>query len=154
MASSFTSMTRASTALAMPADAGRPIAALTVRVIDDEASIQAFLGRALALAGYLAIITSSGSEAVAALSKAPVDAVLCDHRMPGMGGIEAYDAVTAVQPDLRGRFVFMSGDVQNPQLVEFATQRGIRLVSKPFDLDTVRRTLRDVLAAAEGSRSS
>jgi len=129
---------------------GRP----RVLVIDDEPSILAFLGKTLAIAGYRAIMTSSGSQAVAALRVAPVGAVSCDHRMSGMSGIEAYDAVTAVQPDLRNRFVFMSGDVLNPRLVEFATQRGISLLSKPFDLDTVGRTLGDVLAAAEGSRSS
>jgi DNA-binding NtrC family response regulator len=125
-----------------------------VLVLDDEPSILAFLDKALSIAGYRAIITSSGSEAVAAVREARVDAMLCDHRMSGMSGIEAFDAVTAIQPDLRDRFVFMSGDVLNPQLVEFATQRGIRLLSKPFDLDTVSRTLREVLAAARGSGSS
>jgi signal transduction histidine kinase/ActR/RegA family two-component response regulator len=128
---------------------GRP----RILVLDDEPSILAFLGRALSVAGYHAVITSSGAQAVAAVRQAPVDAVLCDHRMSGMSGTEAYDAVTAIQPDLRGRFVFMSGDVQNPQLVEFAARRGIRLLPKPFDLDTVGRTLRDVLATAQGQGS-
>jgi len=122
-----------------------------VLVLDDEPSILAFLGKALAIAGYRAIITSSGSQAVAAVREAPFDAVLCDHRMSGMSGTEAYEAVTAVRPELRHRFVFMSGDVLNPQLVDFATQRGIRLLPKPFDLDTVGRTLRDVLATREDS---
>lgn len=122
-----------------------------VLVLDDEPSILAFLGKALAIAGYRAIITSSGSQAVAAVREAPFDAVLCDHRMSGMSGTEAYEAVTAVRPELRHRFVFMSGDVLNPQLVDFATQRGIRLLPKPFDLDTVGRTLHDVLATREDS---
>ena len=62
-----------------------------------------------------------------------------------MNGTEAYQQITAIRPELRDRFVFMSGDVLNPHLVDFARQRGIRLLPKPFDLDTVGRTLREVL---------
>jgi two-component system NtrC family sensor kinase len=119
---------------------------LRVLVLDDEPSILAFLAKALAFAGYRAVIASSGAEAVAEIRRAPVAAVLCDHRMSGMSGTEAYEAVTAIRPELRRRFVFMSGDVLNPHLVDFAREHGIRLLPKPFDLDTVGRTLRDVLA--------
>jgi PAS domain S-box-containing protein len=118
---------------------------LRILVLDDEPSILAFLGKALAFAGYRAISASSGPEALAAIRQSPVAAVLCDHRMSGMNGTEAYEQITAIRPELHDRFVFMSGDVLNPQLVDFARQRGIRLLPKPFDLDTVGRTLREVL---------
>jgi DNA-binding NtrC family response regulator len=124
---------------------GRP----RVLVLDDEPSILAVQSKALAFAGYLAVNTSSGREAVAEVRRAPVAAVLCDHRMSGMSGTEAYEAITAIRPELRDRFVFMSGDVLNPHLVDFARQRSIRLLPKPFDLDTIGRTLRELLADGE-----
>jgi hypothetical protein len=43
----------------------------------------------------------------------------------------------------------MSGDVLNPDLRSFATQREIRLLAKPFDIDAVIQVVRDVLAAAD-----
>ena len=118
---------------------------LRILVLDDEPSILAFLGKALEFAGYRAIIAASGPEALAAIRRSPVAAVLCDHRMSGMNGTEAYQQITAIRPELRDRFVFMSGDVLNPHLVDFARQRAIRLLPKPFDLDTVGRTLREVI---------
>ena len=39
----------------------------------------------------------------------------------------------------------MSGDVLNPQLRAFVQERGVGLLAKPFDLDTVHRTLGAVL---------
>ena len=80
-------------------------------------------------------------------SHAP-DAVLCDHRMAGMSGTEFHDAVAAADPELGRRFAFMSGDVLNPELREFATARGILLLAKPFDIATVGRTV----AALIGSK--
>ena len=75
------------------------------------------------------------------------DAVLCDHRMVGMAGTEVFDAIVAVRPELQRRFVFMSGDVLNPELTAFVEGRGIGLLAKPFDRETVRRTLESILGA-------
>jgi hypothetical protein len=62
-----------------------------------------------------------------------------------MAGTEVFDAIVAVRPELERRFVFMSGDVLNPALQAFVARRGVGLLAKPFDLDTVRRTLEAVL---------
>jgi DNA-binding NtrC family response regulator len=69
--------------------------------------------------------------------------------MAGMSGTEFYESAIDLQPELTDRVVFMSGDVLNPDLSGFATQRGIRLLAKPFDLDAVIRIVREVLAAAD-----
>ena len=73
------------------------------------------------------------------------DAVLCDHRMAGMTGTEVFDAIVSERPELERRFVFMSGDVLNPELRAFVERHGIGLLAKPFDRDTVRSTLDAVL---------
>jgi CheY-like chemotaxis protein len=79
--------------------------------------------------------------------------MLIDHRMAGMSGTEFYDAAVEFQPDLAKRAVFMSGDVLNPDLLGFATQRGVRLLAKPFDIDAVIRVVREVLADAEQAQA-
>jgi hypothetical protein len=41
----------------------------------------------------------------------------------------------------------MSGDVLNAELREFALARGIPLLAKPFDIETVEQTVSQILAA-------
>jgi two-component system NtrC family sensor kinase len=117
-----------------------------VLVLDDEPSIRRFLAKALQNAGYEAVLASDGREALAILGQGEVDAMMCDHRMAGMTGTQVFEAAVAIRPDLAGRFVFMSGDVLNPELRDFAEARGIGLLAKPFDLDSVGRTVRDLVS--------
>ena len=120
-------------------------AAAHILVLDDERSIGMLLERWLRASGYEPTVATSGEEAVELVREIRFDAVLCDHRMAGMAGTEVFDAIVAVRPELHGRFVFMSGDVLNPELTAFVEGRGIGLLAKPFDRDTVRRTLEAVL---------
>ena len=118
-----------------------------VLIIDDEPSIRRFLSKALELAGYKPVVAAHGEEAIELVAGDDFDAVLCDYKMVGLTGAEVYEAIVATRPALAARFVFMSGDTLNPDLADFADARGIRLLAKPFDLASVGRTVREILAA-------
>jgi two-component system response regulator GlrR len=118
-----------------------------VLVLDDESAIREFLGRALRRAGYEPMLAASGAMALDMIRAEPPDAILCDHRMAGMNGTAFHDAVAGIAPRLGRRFAFMSGDVLNPELREFAKARGILLLGKPFDLASVGRTVAALLEA-------
>jgi two-component system NtrC family sensor kinase len=120
-------------------------ATIRVLILDDERSIGMLLEKWLRTSGYAPTVAHSGAEAIQLVRETPFDAVLCDHRMVGMAGTEVFDAIVAVRPELERRFVFMSGDVLNPELQGFVARRHVGLLAKPFDLDTVRRTLEAVL---------
>jgi CheY-like chemotaxis protein len=124
----------------------------SVLVLEDEPSFRVFLAKALALLGYEAVMTSQGPEAVERATNGDDAVILCDHQMPGMSGIEVYEAVVALRPDVATRFVMMSGDVLDPALTTFAATHPLKLLAKPFDLDTLDRTLRTVLEATGQSR--
>jgi two-component system, NtrC family, sensor kinase len=119
--------------------------AARILVLDDEPSIRDFLSRVLTRAGYTPLIARTGAAALEIVRTDPPDAILCDHRMGGMNGTEFHDAVAAIQPRLARRFAFMSGDVLNPQLRDFAAARGVQLLAKPFDIATVARTVETLL---------
>ena len=125
-------------------------APVRVLVLDDERSIGMLLDRWLRGSGYEPTIATSGAEALELVRDNGFDVVLCDHRMVGMAGTEVFDEIVAIRPDLERRFVFMSGDVLNPELSAFVARRGVGLLAKPFDLETVRQTLDRVLARAPG----
>jgi PAS domain S-box-containing protein len=126
-------------------DGGAAAPPIRVLVLDDETAIREFLGRALRRAGYEPILAPTGTAALDIIRSSPPDAILCDHRMAGMNGTEFHDAVAATSPELGHRFAFMSGDVLNPELRQFATSRGILLLAKPFDIATVGRTVAALL---------
>ncbi|HET7728346.1 MAG TPA: ATP-binding protein [Candidatus Limnocylindrales bacterium] len=116
-----------------------------VLVLDDEPAIRTFLRRALQIQGIEAVAAASGAEALELARSTRFDAMLCDHRMAGMTGPAVYEALERDQPELARHFVFMTGDVLNAELREFASSRGISLLAKPFDLATVAEAVRGVL---------
>jgi PAS domain S-box-containing protein len=129
-----------------------PVARPRVLALDDELSIRMFLKKVLALAGMDCDPYQDGAQALEGLRDVSYDAMLIDHKMAFMNGIEFYEAATRLRPEMASRAVFMSGDVLNPEL-GFASQRGIRMLAKPFDIDAVTRIVREVIATAEsGSR--
>jgi CheY-like chemotaxis protein len=131
---------------ASPVETGTPHDdAIRVLILDDERSIGMLLEKWLRTSGYAPTVAGSGAEAVELVRETRFDAVLCDHRMAGMAGTEVFDAIVAIRPELERRFVFMSGDVLNPELQEFVRRRGVGLLAKPFDRETVRHTLEAVL---------
>jgi PAS domain S-box-containing protein len=116
-----------------------------VLVVDDEPAIRAFLTKSLRRIGLEARTVSQGEDAVALTRTQRFACVLVDQRMPGMSGAEVYDAITGIRPELSRRFVLMSGDVLNAELRTFANDRGITLLAKPFDVETVDRLVIEIV---------
>jgi CheY-like chemotaxis protein len=119
-----------------------------VLVLDDEPAIRAFLRKAMPAAGFDADVSGDGAEAVDRARQSDYAVVLCDYRMAGMSGTEVYEALVSLRPELADRFVFMSGDVLNPELAAFAATHHVALLAKPFDLDTVHRLVRSIAEKA------
>ena len=138
-------------AIAEPAAEGAtPAAAGRVLVLDDEPSIRVYLDRALRALGFEPVIAATGVEAIELAAKGDYAALLCDHRMAGLSGIDVHDAIVAARPDLAGRYVLMSGDVLNPEIEAFTARHRVGLLAKPFDLETLERTIRTAIDAGDG----
>jgi PAS domain S-box-containing protein len=131
-----------------------PVARPRILALDDEGSIRTFLKKVLALAGMDCDPYQDGAQALEALRVVVYDAMLIDHRMAGMNGTEFYEAAARLRPELADRAVFMSGDVLNPDLRGFATERGIRLLAKPFDIEAVTRVVREAISETGRSGAS
>jgi len=124
-----------------------PIVPARILVVDDEPAIREFLARVLRRLGHEPVLAGDGAAALAIVRDDPPDAILCDHRMGAMSGAAFNDAVAKVAPELAGRFAFMTGDVTNPELRAVADARGIPLLAKPFDIESVERTVAGILAS-------
>ncbi|HEU4699347.1 MAG TPA: response regulator [Gemmatimonadales bacterium] len=82
-----------------------------VLVVDDEPTIRSVLVRALQMYGYEPFTAATADSAHRVLEEREVDAVLLDVRLTDLPGDVLYYALVRRWPYLRGRIVFMSGDL-------------------------------------------
>ena len=108
-----------------------------VLIVDDERSVSAILGRALANHEVTAV--DSAKEALEQIEAGTnFDLILSDLMMPGMSGMEFYDTVARERPRLAERMVFMSGGAFTPTARAFLDRVPNERIEKPFNLKAVR----------------
>jgi CheY-like chemotaxis protein len=107
--------------------------------VDDEPDLGDVLAEALRLDGHRVDTVHSGAAALNRLLATSYDLVFSDMKMPGMNGIELYEEVARRRPGVARRMIFVTGDNLNPTTRQFLEQTGAVSVSKPFDIDAVRR---------------
>ncbi len=73
----------------------RPVRLL---LVDDEAQILAALRRSLRREGYELVTAQTPREALERLQEQDFDAILSDHKMPGMTGLELLERAAHLQP--------------------------------------------------------
>ncbi len=124
-------------AAAAPGPSGGDERRLRILVLDDEEPIRTFLLRVLRRSVDV-VAAASGAEALRLIEEEDFDGIFCDHRMAGMSGTDVYERVETLRPQLARQFVLMSGDVLNPELLAFTRGRAVRLLSKPFEIETLQ----------------
>lgn len=79
------------------------------------------------------------------------DVVVSDSRMPGMTGASFFDEATRSHPELRSRFVFVTGTIEPEELARLERRSERNVVQKPFSVDAIRACLADIAAAQRPS---
>ena len=112
-----------------------------VLVIDDEVAISRALARLLSADHEVEVINRS-PEALSRLSAGPApQVVLCDLMMPELNGVELYEQACAARPELRDRFVFVTGGAFTEETSAFLAQTRTPVVGKPFNADELRAAI-------------
>jgi PAS domain S-box-containing protein len=140
-----------------------PVAARgMVLLAEDEATVRQMARQVLRRAGWSVVEAATGGEALQLLEtmRHPIDAIVSDVVMPGIGGIELAETVLDRYPAVR--VVLLSGYTAETLGLERVVARGARFVSKPasrrellaaLDGDGVTAT-RDALAGTDAAVSS
>jgi CheY-like chemotaxis protein len=119
-----------------------------VLVIDDELTLLSSLRRALGRELDV-VVASSALDALAILENdRAFDVLLCDIMMPEVTGIELFERVSAAWPELRERFIFMTGGAFSPTTRQFVDSTELPRLEKPFDVRELRRLLHQRAKAA------
>jgi two-component system response regulator HydG len=112
---------------------------VTILVVDDEQVHRYMLCSMFREWGWKCVEADDGRTAVAAVEKAPYDAVLMDVRMAKMDGMEAFARIHALQPALP--VVIMTAYSSVDDAVEAMKHGAHDYLTKPLDFDRLRLTL-------------
>ena len=119
-----------------------------ILVVDDDSPIRRVIRARFERNGHEVIEAATASEAIESLSlpvEARPEAVVCDVLMPGMSGVEFYERLLVLAPDLRERVVFLTGANHDPAIHLPIEQLGVPLLGKLDDLqlsvDAIRLAL-------------
>jgi CheY-like chemotaxis protein len=120
-----------------------------ILVADDQGFVREIVDRILSRSGYSVSVVEDGSAAVEHVRAHPVDLVILDAVMPGLGGREAYARIRELQPNLP--VLFASGYGADELTTRFLADTEAPLLAKPFDPDGLRRIVRRLLDEANPS---
>ena len=112
----------------------------SILVIDDEENMCHMLATVLTKAGYKVETATNGREGIQRLEQHPFEFVLCDIKMPRMGGM---DFLKAAGDRLRGvTVIMMSAYGSIDTAIEAMKLGAYDYISKPFKTDEVLLTLK------------
>jgi chemosensory pili system protein ChpA (sensor histidine kinase/response regulator) len=123
-------------------------AARRVLLVDDSISVRKVVGAMLERGGFSVITASDGVEALEALARGPVEAVVTDLEMPRLNGYELVEDMRR-RPGLRDMPIVMLTTRAGERHRELARQLGVKhYVTKPVDEETFVRLIASVARPA------
>ncbi len=116
-----------------------------ILLVEDDASVRELIRSMLAAAGHRVLVAAGGAEALELLDRAaePVDLILADISMPGMGGREVAAEATRRRPDLK--VVFMSGYTDDPIIRDGVSSSNLCFLQKPFLTEALLQKIAEAL---------
>ncbi len=122
--------------------------ALTVYLVEDDASVRDSLALMLGLAGYATAAYADAESFLAAWRADWAGCVVTDLRLPGMNGIDATRRIHAEHPGTRVIGLSMSEEAEKGAAMKGAG--AVRYLSKSASLDALLAAIRESPGTAPG----
>jgi PAS domain S-box-containing protein len=118
----------------------------TILLVEDEEALRSLGQEVLSSYGYTVLLAGDGLSAIelAESHPDPIGLLMTDLLMPKMGGIELATRLSALLPDLK--VLYTSG--YNDSGTDSKRLEGARYLQKPYSMEELARTLRDLLDSA------
>lgn len=123
----------------MPEGNNRPPEA-RILIVDDEQVIREIIADFLSLEGFFVRSAKDGSDALVELSRSSYDLVLCDLKMPNLGGLELLEAIRNHSPQVVT--IIMTGFGTVESAIKAMKRGAYDYILKPFKVEEVVRTVR------------
>ncbi|HTI86133.1 MAG TPA: response regulator [Alphaproteobacteria bacterium] len=115
----------------------------TVLIVEDEPLVRTLAAETIREYGFNVIDTAHGTDALDIIKAgAEIDLLISDVRLPGVGGYQLADIALARRPNVK--VILVTGFAQDP-VPEKLTRAGVKIFYKPYDLDVLATTARELL---------
>jgi len=118
----------------------------TILLVEDEESVRELVRDTLAAKGYTVVEAATGEAGIAAAARhdGPVDLIITDVVMPGLGGRELVQQLAQSRPTTK--VLYLSGYTEETILGDGSTDHGAAFLQKPFTLQTLARKVKEILS--------
>ena len=116
-----------------------------ILVAEDNEGLRALFRKVLEHEGHSVMEAANGREVMNILRRAKVDLCITDLAMPEQEGIETIQMIRSEYPEMK--IIVVSG--AGPEMLQVSRKLGATAsLSKPVDVETLLKTVREVLAAS------
>jgi PAS domain S-box-containing protein len=132
-----------------PAAPVSPTGRKTILVVDDEEMVRGLVLGRLEVLGYDTIAAVDGAEGVHIFREHmnEIDLVILDFAMPKMNGVEAFEELIRIKPDVK--VILSSGYTEDIVLQSFPDRRPAGILHKPYKTEDLKAAL-DRLLGTDG----
>jgi len=125
----------------------------TVLLVEDEESVRELVRVTLTARGYRVIEAENGECGlrVAEEFKEPIDILITDVVMPGIGGRELAKKLLLMRPGIS--VLYLSGYTEDAVVTQGALGPGTAFLQKPFTLQNLSKKVREVLRSRPAAKS-
>ncbi|MCG6894648.1 MAG: sigma-54 dependent transcriptional regulator [Desulfobacteraceae bacterium] len=123
----------------------------TVCIVDDDDQLRKSFQKLLAEEGYTVLDAASGEEGVDTVRTAKPDLVVLDMKLPGMNGLETFDAIHRIEPKLP--VIIMTAFGTTETAIEAIKRGAFDYILKPFDVPEMLHVIRKALEAGRFMRN-
>jgi CheY-like chemotaxis protein len=116
-----------------------------ILAIDDEPALCAVIRRLLAPQHELVTFVDAREALRLLKTDGAFDVIFCDVMMPKMSGIDFYDELSELDPELASRTVFLTGGAFSGPGRQFLASVPNRVIEKPFDARSLEQAVANVL---------
>ena len=116
-----------------------------VLIVDDNLELADTFKQLLEAHGYDVTVAANGVLALKHILHKPVDAIVCDLKMPQLEGDMFYITVERVKPELCLRFVFITGMGSDPKFQTFINRVQSPVLFKPVETTVLLREIEKVI---------
>ncbi len=115
-------------------------------VVDDDDATVAIFQKLLAADHWEVDATSSSIDARNKIRPGHYRLVVSDLNMPELSGVQFYEAAVRADPELKKRFLFVSGYADSPAASSFLLEAGCAVIRKPIRVDEFRSVTAQIAA--------
>ena len=120
-----------------------PSSLKTILLVEDDVPIGEVLVQAITQeTTHITVVAQSGEEALKLIKSIKPSLLILDYRLPGITGIEVYDAIHALEEFVDVPAMMISAQLPTNEL----KKRRITGMNKPLDLDEFLQTIERLLA--------